>query len=89
LGKEAAVDQVDHRFELGVAVVVVPRVVAAGFEGHDFCGDQAKEKEVFVAHLLANFDIGPVEGADGEGTIHRKFHVAGAGGFFTGGRNLL
>ncbi len=36
-----------------------------------------------------DFDIGAIEGADGERAVEREFHVAGAGGFHAGGRNLL
>ena len=39
--------------------------------------------------VLADLDIGAVQRADGQGPVERKLHVAGAGGFHAGGRNLL
>ncbi len=38
---------------------------------------------------VANLDVGAVEGADGHSAIHRELHVAGAGGLFAGGGDLL
>ena len=39
--------------------------------------------------MVADFDIGAVERADGQRAVQRELHVAGAGGFHAGGRNLL
>ena len=39
--------------------------------------------------MIANFDVGAVEGADGDGAVQRELHVAGAGGLHAGGRYLL
>ena len=39
--------------------------------------------------VLADLDIGAVQRADGDGPVERELHVAGAGGFHAGGRNLL
>ena len=89
LGKEAGVDQVDGFLQPGVAVVIVPGVVAVGLECVDLVGGEAEEEEVFVAHQFPNFHVGPIESADGEGTVHGKLHVARARGFLAGGGNLL
>ena len=39
--------------------------------------------------MVADFDIGAVERADGDGAVQRELHVAGAGGFHAGSGNLL
>src|SRR5262249_12013985 len=41
------------------------------------------------AHLFSNFNVGAIERADGHGTIHGEFHVAGARRFFACRRDLL
>ena len=42
----------------------------------DFLCSFTKQKEVIFTHLLAYLHIGPIQGADGKGTIHGEFHVA-------------
>ena len=44
---------------------------------------------MLLAHLLANFHIGPIQRADGDRAIHGEFHVAGARGLEAGGGDLL
>ncbi len=39
--------------------------------------------------MIADFDIGAVERADGQRAVQRQLHVAGAGGFHARGRNLF
>jgi hypothetical protein len=39
--------------------------------------------------MVADLDIGAVERADGQRAVQRELHVAGAGGFHAGGRDLL
>jgi hypothetical protein len=55
----------------------------------DFLGGQTEQEEILVAAFLADFDVGAIQGADGDGTIHHELHVAGARGFLAGGGNLL
>jgi hypothetical protein len=81
--------QIQHSSEGIVAVVVVPGVVALRLEGIDLLRFEAKQEEVFGPHLFADFDVGPIQGANGEGSVHGELHVAGAGGFLTSGGNLL
>lgn len=50
---------------------------------------QAKAEEIFGTHSFANFYIGTIQGADGEGAIKREFHVAGARGLIAGSGDLL
>ena len=72
----------------------------AGFDGlagevciltgcHDLCGGEAEQVEIISSHPIPDFHIGTVERADGRRTIEGKFHIAGPGGFFAGGRNLF
>ena len=55
----------------------------------DLGGRQAEDEDVLRADMLADLDIGAVERADGERAVERELHVAGAGGFHAGGRDLL
>ena len=64
-------------------------VIAVAVEFFDLAGVMAKQEEVLSAHLLADFDVGAIEGADREGPIEGHLHVAGAGGFLAGGGDLL
>jgi hypothetical protein len=57
--------------------------------GLDFGGGQAKDENVFVAHEIAQLDIGAVERADRQRAVQRHLHVSGPGGFHARGRDLL
>ncbi len=50
---------------------------------------QAEEEKILRPHLFADFDIGAVQGADGQGTVQRQFHVASARCLGSGGGDLL
>ena len=52
-------------------------------------GGEAEDEDVLGADMLAHFDIGAVERADGQRAIERELHVAGAGRFHAGCRDLL
>src|SRR6202044_2736503 len=49
----------------------------------------AEDRDVLGADMVADFNIGAVQRADGQRAVERELHVAGAGGFHAGGRNLL
>ena len=55
----------------------------------DLFGGEAEDEDVLGADMIADLDVGAVEGADGEGAVQRQLHVAGAGCFHAGGRDLL
>ena len=55
----------------------------------DLVGGQAEDEDVVGSDVLADFDVGAVERADRERAVERELHVAGAGGFHAGGRDLL
>ena len=38
---------------------------------------------------MQDLDVGPVQRADGRGTVHHELHVAGTAGLFSGGRDLF
>ena len=46
-------------------------------------------ENIFRADTVFDLDVGAIERADGERTVHRELHVAGAGGFGARSRNLL
>ena len=50
---------------------------------------QAEDEDVLGADVLADLDVGAVERADRERAVQRELHVAGAGGFHAGRRDLL
>ena len=82
-------EPVDDGGEFGISFVEFPRVVSVLDEfGHLFDG-VAEDENIVVADLFADFDIGAVERADGDGSVEGEFHVAGAGGFFAGRGDLL
>ena len=49
----------------------------------------AEDVDVIVANLLADFHVGTVHGAQGQGAVEHELHVAGAGGFLGGKADLL
>lgn len=49
----------------------------------------AEDKDIVFAHLLGDFDVGAVQRADRQRAVQRQLHVAGAGGLFAGGGDLL
>lgn len=87
--EEAVLDLVDALPEFRVAVVVVEGVIAALVQRVHLLDVHTKDEDVVVAHLLGHFDVGAIEGADGERTVQHELHVAGAGGLGAGGRDLL
>ena len=44
----------------------------------DFGRGQAEDKNVVFAHAIQNFHISPIERADGQRTVERELHIAGA-----------
>src|ERR1700752_264196 len=70
-------------------VFVVPTRIGPAPTALDLFGGQTKEKEVLLAGSFGHLDGCTIARADGQGTVHHEFHVAGATGFITGGRDLL
>src|SRR5215475_5131890 len=64
-------------------------IAAIGTQLLNFLGLQAEDKNIFLADLLHDLDIGTVERADGQSAIHRKLHVARPGGFTPRRRNVF
>ena len=88
---DGAVDEGIHEAaDVGVAAVHLPRRVAAvDVVIHDFISPQAEDDAVFVADLLVDFDVGPVQGPQGDGPVHHELHVARPRRFLAGCRNLF
>ena len=63
-------------------VALLPKFVHL-LDGH------SEDEDILGADLLADLDIGTVEGADRQRAVEREFHVAGAGGLLAGGGDLL
>lgn len=80
---------IDAGPEFVVGVVVGLRVVSVANESGDFVDGLAEDEDIFFANLLENFDIGPVESSDGQGTVEGEFHIARATGFFSSGGDLF
>ncbi len=86
--EDVAADHVECALDLGVGLVDGLGVVG-GAEGYDFFGLEAEDEAVVFAGFFGDFNIGAVEGADGEGAVEHQLHVAGAGGFHTCEGDLL
>lgn len=82
--RTAPSDGVQHGFEGRLAFKITHGLVAALPQCTDFWRLQAKDEDVVVANVLANFDVGTIVGANGQCAIEGQLHVAGAGGFGAG-----
>ena len=60
-----------------------------GLSFDNLLGGQAEEEEILGANLFADFNIGAVQRANGQGAVERELHIAGATGFLAGGRDLF
>lgn len=87
--EETGADLVDHLLQLGIGVVIVERVVAPSLQIFHFVLLHAEDKDVVHAHFFSHFDIGSIQGADGQRTVQHKLHVARSGGLSSSGGNLL
>jgi hypothetical protein len=56
-------------------------VIAALVKILDLGGGQAENVEVVFTDFLEDFDVGAVQGADCQRTVHRELHVAGSEAF--------
>src|SRR5438477_7614448 len=75
--EEVRGEGIDDAPDGSIARVIRLRVIAAmGTQLLNFLGLQAKNKNVFLADLLHDLDIGSIERADSQGAIHRELHVA-------------
>jgi len=85
-GEGSVPEIVDHSGELGVGAVELPRPMGAGGEARlHLLGGEAEDEDVVVTDDILDFDVGAVEGADGERAVEGHLHVAGAGGLHPGG----
>jgi len=91
LGREAAGgDGVQDPADFRVAAVIVPGVVAVlAQHGFHLRGGEPEKMEIFRAHGLADFDVGPVQGADGQRPVQGELHVARPRGLGAGGGDLF
>ena len=64
-------------------------IVAGGPSRVHLLGGHAEDEDVLPADMLADLDVGAVEGADGERAVERELHVAGARRLHAGRRDLL
>lgn len=82
-------ERINYLFQHWVAVVVLAGIVALGFEAHHLLSCQTKEKEVLCPHFLANFHIRAISVPMVSAPLRANFHIAGAGGLFPSGGDLL
>ena len=87
--ERATCNEIDSLAQNGILLVVVAWTIATRLDAADLGGREAEEKEVLRADLLPNLNVRPVERADGERAVKRKFHVAGAACLLACGGNLL
>ena len=89
VGRErAGADRVVHGGERRT-LDLGPRLVAVRPPQVHLLGGQAEDEHVVVPDQLTDLDVGAIEGADGQRAVQRQLHVAGAGRFHAGGRDLL
>ena len=81
-------DQIQGGAGLRLVVVVPVGVIPAAALG-DLIRRQTEQEEVLLAGFLRHLDRCPVARTDGQGAVHHEFHVAGAAGFVTRGRDLV
>src|ERR1019366_7768315 len=82
-------EEVEDLAELRVRVVDVAGPIPRGASLLDLVRGQAEEEEVLGADLLADLDVGPVEGPHGQSAVERELHVPGPRRLLPGERDLL
>ena len=87
--EQARAQQLEDRAQGLVAGSDLARPVTGAPGLLDLLDGLAEEEEVLRADDAVDLDVGAVERADGQGTVHRELHVAGARGLLAGGRDLL
>jgi hypothetical protein len=70
-------------------MVMVGRPIPARLEFEHRVAVEAKQEEVVLADVLADFDVGAIEGSNRERAVEGELHVAGAGGFLAREGDLL
>ncbi len=88
-GEVVGADPIDDGAQFLIGLIVGEGAVAAGPECLDLVDGEAEDEDVVGADFLEDFDVGAVEGADGERAVEGELHVAGAGGFLARGGDLL
>src|SRR5262250_1875011 len=88
MAKSIVADHIQGIADLWLMLVVPMRVIPAT-AGQHFFRRQAEEEEVFLTGLPGHLDGGAITGADGQGAVHHKLHVARATGLIARRRDLL
>ena len=86
---EAGRETVQNILELRIVAGNFTRIVAGGAESRNLILMQAEEEHILTAETLIHFDVGTVQCADGDGTVHHELHAASTGCFLTGSGDLL
>ncbi len=84
----AAFEQLHHAGKILIGLDDCLRIVFAA-QGLDFFDRHSEQEEIFLADGFADFDVGAVQRADRNGAVHHELHVARAGCFLAGCRDLL
>ena len=82
-------DEADRFLQFGHRFDEISRAIAALLKCIDFFNGLAEEEEIVCTNKISDFNVGAIKGSDGEGAVHGKFHVAGAGGFLASCGDLL
>lgn len=87
-------EAVDELIGNGFKARILPAFLGSAVSAVDIilhglvCG-KAKNGDIVVTHEVPNLHIRAVQRAKRDGTVHHKFHIAGAAGLLTGGGDLL
>ena len=69
-GKQPASYQLEYLLQLGIPLYELPGIVSLPGQVRDLLGSVAEQKEIFGTDCVPDFDIGSVQRADGQRTIH-------------------
>ena len=67
-----------------VCVIVTCLIAVIGFVLQNFFFLQTEDKNVVLAHVILDFNVGTVKRCNGQGSVEHEFHVGRAGCFLCG-----
>ncbi len=76
--KTSGGNEVDDGFQLIIPFIKATCPIASGLQIVDFLGGEPEEEEILRSDFFSDFDIGAVQSADRERSIHRELHVPGS-----------
>ena len=82
-------NKMQHRRQLRICAQDIAGHIARASPRHHLVRGQSEYEDVVRAHMFSNFNVGAIQGADGEGAVQRQLHVACAARLKASGGNLL